>query len=216
METGPGKDQTGGGGGSLLEKGADEVLDHTFKGWLSRTDESQKAALVGLAFALALGPLGQGLAAAFGVLFDEASIPSTQQLEATWWLVVITLPVALPVFVCVAFWGRWSQGAIAAVVIACVIWAVGQQDTVNTQRGNLYCYAELNGLEASYESKCRKFDQYGFLSDAQRIQGPPQARAGLLTGLAFAYTADARGALMAVCGVIAAICLGYLVRRQME
>ena len=216
MDAGTGKGEKSQGEGSLLEGGADKLLDHTFKGWLSRTDESQKFALVALAAALALGPLGQGLLAALGVLFDDASIPSTQQVEATWWLVLITLPIALPVFVCVAFWGRWSTGGIALAVGLCVIWGVSQQDAVDTQRGNLYCYAELNGLEAGYESTCRDFDQRGFVSDASRIHGPPEATAGLLAGLAFSYTADSRGLLMALCGVVAAASIGYLVRRQME
>ena len=179
-------------------------------------DDSQKLALVGLAVALTLGPLGQGLAAAFGVLFDKAAIPSTQQIEATWWLLLITLPIALPVFLLTAFWGRGSDGLIVLGVIVCVFWAVGQQETVNTQRGDLYCHAELNSLEAEYEAQCRDFDEYGFLSDASRIQGPPAAHAGLLTALAFGYTVDARGMLMVFCGILAAVCLGYLVRRQTE
>lgn len=80
---------------------ADEALDHTFSGWLARTDENQKLALVGLAFALALGPLGQGLLAAFGVLFDKAAVPNTQQIEATWWLV--------PLWCCRCFLSRLSS-----------------------------------------------------------------------------------------------------------
>ena len=201
---------------SLLERGGDKALEHTFKGWLSRADDNQKFALIALAFALALGPLGQGLLAALGVLFNDASIPSTVQLEATFWLILITLPIALPVFVCVAYWGRLSLYGMAFVVALCVFWGVSQQDYVNTQRGDVYCYAELHGLETTYESECREFNQRGFASDASQIHGPPPAAAGMLAGLAFSYTAEARGFLMAFCGVVAAASIGYLVRRQME
>lgn len=200
----------------MLNDAADEALQKGLAGWLSRLDWNQKLALVGLSAALVLGPLGQGIAAAFGALFEKAAIPNTQQIEATWWLLLITLPVATPVFLVVAFWDRGNDGWVVLAVIGCIFWAVGQQETVNTKRGDLYCYAELTDRGAAYESRCRDFDEYGFLSDASRVHGPPPAQAGLLTALAFGYTVDARGLLMVFSGILAAVCIGYLVRRQTE
>lgn len=200
----------------MLDDAANEALQKGLAGWFSRLDGAEKWALVGLGVALALGPLGLGLAAAFGALFEKPAIPNTQQIEATWWLLWITLPVATPVFLAVAFGGRGYDQVIFLAVILCIFWAVGQQETINTKRGDLYCYAELDERGVAYEPLCRDFNEYGFVSDASRVTGPPAARASLLTAVAFGYTVDARGLVMALSGILAAVCLGYLARRQTE
>jgi hypothetical protein len=201
--------------GSLAEKGIDKALKTAFGGWLERADDSQKMALIAFAAALAVGPLGLGFLGLIGVLYSKAAIPTAQQVEAAWWLFLITLPVAAVVGVLVLLGGRLNLPWLGAVVGVAALWGVGQMETANTQLGDLYCYGELHGLEIQYEKECRDFNEKGFVTDANRLGGHPGVRGGLIAGLALIYTADARGWWMVLTSIVAAASLGYLVRRSL-
>jgi hypothetical protein len=78
-----------------------------------------------------------------------------------------------------------------------------------TSLGNFYCYRSLDTLEHA----CRAFDLAGFQLAASTSGGGPAGGARIL-GFAFAYTSDARGAIMALCGAAAGLAAGFLIKEQ--
>lgn len=80
-----------------------------------------------------------------------------------------------------------------------------------TKLGEFHCYRSLDTLEHA----CRAFDQAGFRMAAGSSGGGPVGAARIL-GFAFAFTADARGFLMTVCGAVAGLAAGYLILRRSE
>jgi hypothetical protein len=207
-----------------VTKAADDAIKSSTAGWLARADARQRLALSALAFALAIGPLGQGLLAASGALFDEAAVPTTQQLRAVGWLFLIAAPVVLPILGYM-FFGEVDGAGPArmsprSLLFLCAFLAIVGASVAGGASQNLaadtYCYADLHGLEVHYEQQCRKFDDLGFMKateNAMQKTSNPYARAGAVLVVAAIFTIDARGALMVVAAALAAWAVGYLLRR---
>jgi hypothetical protein len=199
------------------EARADKAIQAGLAGWWARADDNQKLAWKGLAAAAALGPLGQGLLAAAGILFAAAAIPTTDQLTAVVWLFLIAAPVALWCFTMGAFLGTGSF-ATAAVVAGAASYVGGALlagGGVPAQLGDLYCFAAFTPTGIEYEHACRAFDALGFLHNARPYIGSVSGSAKVAEW-ALVYTADARGTAMATAAVIGGFSAGYLARRATE
>ncbi len=81
-------------GADAVEKQADSVVQAGLAGWWQRADEDSKAAVLMICAGAAIGPLGQGLLAGLGILFGDPALPSSKQIYAVFWLLVLTAPVA--------------------------------------------------------------------------------------------------------------------------
>jgi hypothetical protein len=81
--------------------------------------------------------------------------------------------------------------------------------TIPSQLGDVYCYN--NGVVL--EHACRKFDSVGFVTQASPYVGSVSGSPKVLSW-ALVYTAEARGALMAFCGIVAGFASGYLIRSE--
>jgi hypothetical protein len=213
-------------GEEQAQSAADDAMKKSTKGWLARADSEQKFALYALGFALAIGPLGQGVVAATGGLFKEASVPSTQQLKAVGWLFLIAAPVAFPVLTATLMSSVRGRGAqyqgrtiLFAAAFAALLGAGVAGGAQNNLAGDVYCYAEAHGLQVTYEKECRAFNTLGFdtaVLEANQKTGNPYAKAGSILMFAAIFTIDARGAVMVIAAVIAAYAVGYLIRREYE
>jgi hypothetical protein len=195
----------------------DTAAKHGLAGWWARADEEQQGAVVLLSAAAALGPLGQGLLAAFRKLFSAPELLSGQQIEAVVWLAIITIPLFGFVAVGTAMLGHWPTPGVlivaGAVAVASVTVVSGM--SVPQQLGDLYCYAGAGPHgEIVYEHQCHTFDSQGFLAENEPRVGNPSASLGIL-GSSAIYVADARGFFMAVASVLAAVGVGLLIRREL-
>ena len=197
-----------------VESQADAAIKRGLAGWWAQADEGQKFATAGLTAAAVLGPLGQGILAAFGVLFSEAALPSSKQIAAVFWLFVITLPVAAWILVVVLAVGKMAFPAVlvGAGIAAYLGGQLMSSPSIPQKVGDLYCYASLGSNGVHYESYCRDFDTAGFVSHTYDKVGKPSGSADIF-GWAVAYTSDARGSIMVLASIIAAISAGYLIRR---
>lgn len=199
----------------LAELG-DQALEQAGEGWLQRLDEHQRAALVTLLAALAIGPLGMGLLGMLDVLFGGAKVPGISQLEAVVALAVMTGPVfawtgvlgfsiakgvLTPVVLGIASIAAYGAGALLAGM------------DVPATLGDFYCYAALNGSAIDYEQACRAFDGLGFLQQTAGIAGSP-TRSPEVAQWAFLFVAEARGTVMAAAGAVAGAAAGYLAGRE--
>lgn len=202
--------------GDVLRGQVDRALEAGAAGWWSSLDESQKFAVGALGFAAAIGPIGQGLVAALGSLFKPA-IPSSTQVEAVFWLFLITLPLAAGVLVFVLAAGRGPLGGVLAFTggVTFIAGAAMASIAIPDKLGDFYCYADFSGGAIVYEQQCRDFDSLGFVTQTHDIAGSASG-APEVVGWAFVYVADARGFVMAMASVIAAVAAGYLIRREMD
>jgi hypothetical protein len=82
-------------------------------------------------------------------------------------------------------------------------------DVAGAEVGDFYCYNDGTVLER----QCRKFDELGIWKTAS---GGSPARNTDLLAKALVLTIDARGIVLAGCGVIAGLSSGYLLRRSNE
>jgi hypothetical protein len=200
----------------LLEKGADKVVKTGLEGWWEDRNDAEKTATGLIAAALALGPLGQGLLAAAGALFAAGDIPSSKQIEALFWLLWITAPLAA--FVVVAVWlpGKLANGPVALIAAGAAsvaaAWATLASEAPKALAG-VYCYADFRGAGVAYEEQCRAFNNAGFIADNAPRVGSPSASADIFSS-AVAYTADARGTAMALAAIMASVGIGLLLREQ--
>jgi hypothetical protein len=109
--------------------------------------------------------------------------------------------------------GRTTGHGLLAFPALAAILAVGAMgkatDAVGGRIAGFYCYNDGTVLE----EQCRQFNAAGFYATAQ--VGSPAQNADLL-GKAFLFTVDARGFVIAFCGLVAGLCAGYLVRRSSE
>ena len=201
--------------GEIGEKVADKALTTALKGWWSRRTDVQKLATGLIAFAIAIGPAGEGFFAAIGALYNN-KIPSTKQVEAVFWLLWIALPI--PAFILVGFLaaGRVSGGAALVLAgAACLGAAFVYGGPVPNKLAGLYCYADTRGGKIIYEEKCREFNKLGFVADnAARVGRPTEA--GKIFGSALAYTKDARGDVMTFAAVLASLGVGLLIRKDLH
>lgn len=196
----------------VLRKGADKALEHAVSGWWERRSSTERTATALIAFGLAIGPLGQGLFAALGALYRN-SIPSTRQLEAVWWLLVTTAPLAGGVFTAALRFGRHHpmHVLVPAALAALLAGFVAASSPAATELAGFYCYADFDGTAPVYESACREFDHRGFVAENRPYAGSPSGSARILAS-AVAYTVDARGTLMVVASVSVSVGLGLLLR----
>jgi hypothetical protein len=197
-----------------VRKGADKAVKAGLSGWWAKRSSTEQAATALIGVALAIGPLGQGLLAAFGALFKD-EIPSSKQIEALIWLLWITLPLAAFVFIVV-----WLPGKAAmpvTLIVAGIAALAGAYLTKNTgaptKLAGIYCYAEASGGRVVYEQQCRDFNNAGFIAEnAPRVGNPSQSPQ--IYSSALAYTVDARGSVMAFAAILAAIGLGLIARQR--
>lgn len=194
--------------GELKNALGDRAISAGAGNWFARADESQKLAIGAIVAAATLGPLGQGFLAAIKVLYSS-KLPNSEQLQAVVWLAVLTLPVFAAATAGLYFAGKTAGGAVLAIAAAASVagsWLMGKIG-VPKQLGDLYCYNDGQALERL----CREFDTRGFTSEVQSAKGSSD-----ILSIAFSYTADARGVLMAACGAAAGVGCGYLLRRETE
>lgn len=199
---------------AVLRKGADKAIEAGLRGWWSRRSPYQKVAIGLISFGLAIGPLGQGVFAAFGALFDD-KIPNSTQVEALVWLLWITAPLAAFCITCV-WLTRMSKHPIGIIIsagfasflAACAVFASG----VPKDLAGVYCYADLQGTHVIYEHQCRTFNSWGFIAEnASRVGHSGSAQIGYS---AYAYTVDARGWLMAFAAILASAGVGVLLPKD--
>ena len=175
--------------------------------WFERADENQRVALGVVAAAAVLGPLGQGLLAASQALYST-ELPSSEQLKAVWWLAVLTLPVFAAAVTIVSLLGKGHIMALMGLAaLASLGGSIIMGATVPKQLEEVYCYNDGQVLE----NECREFQTEEFLAEWYTADGSSER-----LSVAFAYTADARGLLMAMCGVAAGAGGGYILRRELE
>jgi hypothetical protein len=204
----------GGTADDLLRKGADKAIESGLGGWWQQRNDNEKLATGLIAFGVAIGPLGLGLLGALGALFKDA-IPSSQQLEGVFWLLLITAPLAA--FCIVVVWVAGKHGPLpgalgAAAIAAVVVSALLSQSSVPNELAGLYCYAEVDGGGIAYESQCREFNHAGFVAENQSRASPTGAAA--VFGSALVYTVDARGSIMAFAAIMVSIGVGLLFREH--
>jgi hypothetical protein len=75
----------------------------------------------------------------------------------------------------------------------------------------LVCFASLDSNGLYYEQACRTFDAVGFLQQTQPLVGSP-SRSPEVFKWAVVYVAEARGIIMALCGIAGGTAAGYLCR----
>jgi hypothetical protein len=198
----------------LVAKGADHAIEAGLKGWWKQRTEIEKVATGLIASGVAIGPLGLGLLGAVAALYKDA-IPSTEQIKAVWWLLLITAPLAA--FVIVAIWitGRFGPipvGLGAAAVAAVLASSAMSHSVIPTKLAGLYCAAEISGNGVVYQDECEKFDYAGFVGENASRAGPSGA-VNVLSS-AVAYTVDARGSIMAFAALLVSGGLGLLLREH--
>jgi hypothetical protein len=197
----------------LRRKAADEVVKSGLSGWWEHRTDVEKRATLLIAAALAIGPLGQGIIATFGVLFGAGSIPTSKQLEAVLWLFLITAPLATFVIVLVSLWftpPAWLFAGMAAVFAALVL----STTDVPKSLAGVYCYAEISGGGVVYERQCRDFKAAGFYAENAPRVGNNRSESAKIFASAVAYTSDARGSVMAVASILASIGIGLIIRER--
>lgn len=198
----------------LLERGADRAIKAGLGGWWERRTENEKVATGFIAFGLALGPLGMGLLGAIGALFKD-EIPSSKQLEAVFWLLIITAPLAAFVILFVWVVGKHAPfpvAAGAAAIAAVVAAGLMTNSSVPDKLSGLYCYAEYGGGRVAYERACHDFNSLGFVLENADRASP--SGAGKVFGSAVAYTSDSRGSVMALASMMVAFGIGLLLRER--
>jgi|GEM_PF-3352818 len=200
--------------GDALRDLTDKVAEPSLKRWWSRRSTTERWAMGAIALAIAIGPLGQGLPAGFGALFDD-KIPSSKQLEALLWLLWIALPLVAFILVVVVLAGRISGGTVAilAGIAAVSAAAVVEHSPAPKQLAGLYCYADARDGSVLYEQECREFNTSGFIAENEPRMGNPSSATEIYAS-AVAYTADARGTIMALSAILASVGVGLLIRRQ--
>jgi hypothetical protein len=189
-----------------VNKHIDKATQRPRETWWRSLSSDEQLAWGALFAAGGIGPLGMSFMAAFGTLYS-GKVPSADQFEAVLLLTVLTAPVflGLTALIALARYGAMAflWAGLAATAGGYVTSSVGPA----TSLGNFYCYRSLTTLEHA----CRAFDQAGFQIAVGASGGGPTGGARIL-GFAFVYTADARGAIMALCGVVAGCAAGYLIR----
>jgi hypothetical protein len=202
-------------GEDLLRKGADKAIQTGLSGWWESRTETEKAAVVLIGVALAIGPLGQGLLGAVKALFSTA-LPTSKQLEAVVWLLLITAPLAAFVIVVITMPGKVSNVPVAlgvAGIAAVVASYLLSQTPIPDSLSGVYCYAELGGVGVIYEEQCREFNNAGFYAENAPIAGSPSATPQIFSS-AVAYTADARGSVMAFASILASVGIAMIIRER--
>ena len=198
--------------GKKLVGKADDVLDAGFQSWWKRADGNQRLAARVLILAALVGPIGATLLSVAQYMAHPTM--SVQIFEALLWLAFLTLPVVLAGAAAVLTIGR-ANGPITIMTIAAAAVAgalfVGWIGAP-TSLGNLYCYASATTHGAIYQGQCRFMDTYGYVSSAMQ-GGISPSKSPAIIAAAFTLVADARGNLMALCGVAAGLAGGYLVWR---
>ena len=189
-----------------VNKNIDKATQHQRETWWRSLTDDQRFAW-GVLFAAGLiGPLGMGFLAAIGGLYS-GKVPSAVQFEAVVLLAVLTAPVflGLAALVAMARYGMTAffYGGLAATAGAYVTSSLGPA----TSLGDFYCYRSFSTLDHA----CRAFDQAGFQFAASTAGAGPTGGARIL-GFAIAYTTDARGGVMVLCGAAAGVATGYLIR----
>jgi hypothetical protein len=200
--------------GDALRDLADKVAEPSLKRWWSRRSTTERWATGLIALALAIGPLGQGIPAGFGALFDD-KIPSSKQVEALLWLLWIALPLVAFILVGFVLAGRISGGlvAILAGIAAVSAAVVVEHSPAPKGLAGLYCYADARGGRVLYEQECREFNASGFIAENEPRVGNPSSATEIYAS-AVAYTADARGTIMVMSAILASVGVGLLIRRQ--
>ncbi len=193
-----------------LNKFADHAVKAASAGWWSTASSAQKLAVAALVGAACLGPLGQGLAGLFRALYSP-QVPSAQQVLGVFLLALLTLPVFASFVVGVGFAGRPLNGPVTLLMmgLVAVVGAALTRHLAFDSLRDFYCYN--NG--AVLEHQCRDFNYVAFNSAAAASGGGPAGAVSII-GNAFLYTADARGIVMAVAGLIGGVGAGMLIRLQ--
>ncbi|MEV6520332.1 hypothetical protein AB0M43_00135 [Longispora sp. NPDC051575] len=192
---------------------ADKLLQSGFRGWWAGADSEQRTAYRVLVGAALVGPVGTGV---FSLLKGLTNPTLSTQIIRSWgWLLLITLPVAAAAVAGMFFGGRMHpMGLLSLLALIAFVSVLALQSVkAPTQLGDLYCYASISSDGAVYERQCRDMDTEGFVSDSlSRSRG---AKGSLETlGAAYVLVSDARGSLMALCGLFGGLAGGYLLRRQ--
>jgi len=193
-----------------LNKPIDRGTERLRETWWRSLKSEDQLAWGALFAAGGIGPLGMSILAALGGLYS-GKVPSADQFEAVVLLAVLTAPVffGLAVLIALARYGAlaFMWAGAAATAGGYVTSSLGPA----TSLGDFYCYRSFDTLDHA----CRAFDQAGFQLAAASAGGGPAGGAHIL-GFAVAYTSDARGALMMLCGAVAGIATGYLIHSHSQ
>jgi hypothetical protein len=197
-----------------LKARADAALGSGFKAWYAGADENQRIAAKVLIAAALLGPVGATLVTVAKAMANPTL--TTQIVQSLLWLAVLTLPVLAAAVAGVLVLGK-ANGPVSLMVTAAAAiagaYVVGQLGAP-AQLGELYCYASVTTDGLVYEHACRVMETRGFVTGS--LTGFSPSTSPQILGNAFGLVAEARGFLMAVCGVAAGLSGGYLIRRASE
>jgi hypothetical protein len=199
----------------FLRKGADKAIQSGLSGWWESRTDTEKAAVALIGVALAIGPLGQGVLGAAKALFSTA-LPTSKQLEAVVWLVLITAPLSAFVIVAFTMPGKFSNVPVAlGLAGAAAVFAsyLLSQSSIPDSLSGVYCYAEVGGGGVIYEEQCREFNNASFYAENAPVVGSPSASAHIFSS-AVAYTADARGSVMAIASILASVGIAMIARER--
>jgi hypothetical protein len=188
----------------------DEHADRVFQGWFARQSSDRKVAVGALLLSALVGVVGMPVVEA--IMTAAKPQLDGKTIAAVLWLAVLTLP--LFGYLTVLVWGL-GRGHIATVVglatLAALLggWFLAEAG-VPARIGDLYCFASFDSGGLYYEQECRAFDHLGFVAHTDGSLTP--ARAPEFFGWLLVYVADARGSVMALCGVVGGIASGFLLR----
>lgn len=191
---------------------ADKLFGKPVEEKFRALDPEKRFAWSALFGAAAVGVVGVPL---LTVILDQGGAPTAKNIAASFWLFVITLPVAAAVALAVYICMSPPKAGPAQLLGACALLALGAVTVMNgaieSAGGSLadfYCYND--GL--TYENACRAFDEQGL---ADTPVGSPAQNAQFLANVLVLITL-ARGWVMVACGIVAGWAAGYLARRAAD
>lgn len=175
-------------------------------------DPERRLAWSALFGAAAIGVVGMPLVS---VILDQGGAPTAKNIAASFWLFIITLPVAAAVALAVYFSMSPPKAGPVQILAGCALLALGAVTVMNgaieSAGGSLadfYCYNDGQ----TYETACRAFDEQGL---ADTPLGGPERNAQFLANVLVLITL-ARGWVMVACGIVAGWATGYLARRAAD
>jgi hypothetical protein len=175
--------------------------------WWASQDDDQKLAWWGIFIAAAIGVLGVNL----WELATTSEIPTSLHMAAALYLILITLPVAAAAAAFTLFVGRTTGAVLTFIAAGAAMAGVGAMtalmEAFREPLKEFYCYNDGTVLETA----CREFNMQAY--EATPHGGSPALNLQLLAKV-FVLTVDARGIVMVICGLVAGLCAGYLIKRK--
>ena len=185
---------------------ADRATGGPRKSAWARLSSSKRNAWKVLIGAGAIGVLGVPI---FSVILNANGVPGTKDFLASFWLLVITLPVALAASVVIYIVKSPPKTSNFYTMIFFAFFAVAGGIVLMNEAialvgghlGDFYCFND----GYTHEVACRQYEELGL------APGSPSTTISY-TMRAIVATSNARGVVMTLCGIFAGGAAGFLVR----